>query len=151
MSRGIGVIFMLLLLAGGILALSGLIVAKRPDARRIIDQLVPFQVVIGVALLAMSLYVTVKVGPINMVRTVQADALVGGMLVGGVVSGIALGIFFGMPQIAKWLPGQQSEQKATELAGKLAPFTMLAGVVAVGAAALMLLWELGLLKYLKNV
>lgn len=151
MSRSIGIIFIFLLLLGGILALSNLIVAKRPDAQRVIDQLAPFQALIGVGLLVMSLYVTVKAGPINMVRLIQSNTFVGVALLGGVLSGIALGFFFGMPQIAKWLPGPTSGQKATELSWKLAPFTMLAGVVALGAAALLLLNELGLLKYLKQI
>ncbi len=147
MSRALGFIFIILLLLGGALALSSLIVAKQPGARRIIDKLVPLQALIGVALLATALYVAVKVGPITMVRGLQRDAAPALALIGGVLSGIALGFFFGMPQIAAWLPGPSAGAKGVELSRKLAPYTMLVGFVAVGAGALLLLSMLGLLKY----
>jgi hypothetical protein len=146
-SRALGILFVILLLLGGVLALSGLIVAKHPSARRFIDRLVPFQVLIGVALLAAALYVTVVVGPISMLRALQYDAVPALALIGGVVSGIALGFCFGMPQIARWLPGPSAGAKGIALSSKLAPYTMLFGAVAVGAALLLLASMLGLLKY----
>jgi len=43
------------LAAGGILAASGFIVAQKPNAKELIDKLVPFQVTIGVAMLVLGL------------------------------------------------------------------------------------------------
>ena len=45
----------LVLIAGGILAASGLIIAKKPDAKQLIDKLMPYQAIIGVVLLALGI------------------------------------------------------------------------------------------------
>ena len=42
----------LLVIAGGILAAAGLIISKKPDAKQLIDKLVPYQAFIGVAMVA---------------------------------------------------------------------------------------------------
>lgn len=147
MSRALGFLFVILLLLGGVLALSNLIVAKHPGTQRLIGRLAPFQALIGVALLATALYVTVVVGPMHMLHGLQHDVIPALALIGGVLSGIALGFCFGMPQIAAWLPGSSAGARGVELSRKLAPYTMLVGFVAVGAGALLLASMLGLLKY----
>lgn len=142
-------IMMVLLLVGGVLALSNVIVAKSPDAKKIIDKLVPYQAFIGVAMLGISVVLILYLGPINMFRALKGNALLGFTFIAGYYSGIVLGFFFGMPQIAKWLPGESAaETKALELSRKLAPYTMLVGVVALGAGLLMLLYKFGILKYI---
>jgi predicted small integral membrane protein len=142
-------LMMLLLFVGGILAISNLIAVKSPEAKKIIDRLVPYQALIGVAMLASSLVLIIYLGPINMFRALKVNALVAITFIGGYYAGILLGFFFGMPLIAKWIPGESSaEVKALELSRKLAPYTMLVGIVALGAGGLMLLYKFGLLKYI---
>ena len=137
----------ILLIAGGILALSAFIVAKKPDAKAMVDKLVPYQALIGVALLAVSLINMLRVGPINMFRLLKIWPLFGITVIGAVISGILLGFFFGMPQIAKWIPGESSaETKATELAKKIAPLQMAVGVIALASGVLFLFYSLGILK-----
>ena len=145
--NALATIMMVLLFVGGILAVSNLIVAKTPEAKKFIDKLVPYQALIGVAMLAISLVLILHLGPINMFRALKGNALLAFTFIGGYYSGILLGFFFGMPQIAKWISGESSA-KALELSRKLAPYTMLVGIVALGAGALMLLSKLGLLKYI---
>lgn len=129
----------LLLIAGGILAASGVIIAKKPNAKDLIDKIVPYQAFIGVGLLGL--------GVLNLLRSL------GGLSAGlrlvpvatiiwlaMVVTSILLGFMFGMPQIAKWMPGDGgAEQKGMELAKKLAPFQVVLGIVGVVAALLVLL------------
>jgi len=137
----------LLLLAGGVLAISNLIVAKKPDAKALIDKLVPFQAIIGVALLAIGLLRLIQVGPINTFRGFSVAPLLSLTLIGALWGAILLGFLFGMPQIAKWIPGESSaETKATELSKKLAPFQVILGLVVLGAGVLMLLFQLRILK-----
>ena len=45
------IITTLVLLAGGLIGASNIIIAKRPNAKDVIDKLVPFQGIIGVVLL----------------------------------------------------------------------------------------------------
>lgn len=46
----------LLLIAAGILAASGFIVSKKPDAKRLLDKLAPYQGIIGVIILVWGIY-----------------------------------------------------------------------------------------------
>ncbi|MDQ3340556.1 MAG: hypothetical protein M4D80_35810 [Myxococcota bacterium] len=136
-----------LLILGGILALSAFIVSKKPNAKATIDKLVPFQAFIGVGLLAVSLINWIRIGIIDIFRLLKYWPLGGIALIAAVFSGILLGALFGMPQIAKWIPGESSaEAKAVELSKKVAPIQMILGVIALVAGFLLLLMELGILK-----
>lgn len=142
-----GYLLIALLILGGILALSSFIVSKKPDAKRMIDKLVPFQAFIGVALLVVGIISWLDFGIVNIFRVMSFWFLGGLAIVGGVFSAILLGFFFGMPQIAKWIPGESNaETKAMELSKKLAPFQMIIGIVALVAGFLLLLMQFNILK-----
>jgi hypothetical protein len=131
----------ILLIVAAILAVSALIVAKAPDARAVIEKLVPFQAAIGVGLLAVSLIQLLRHGG-AVLRTVSVQPVLSLAMLGGCIGGIVLGFLFGMPQIAKWIPGDSpAEQKAQELSRKIAPFQMIIGAVC-GASGILLLLEL---------
>jgi len=136
----------LLLIAGGLLGASGLILSKKPDAKELLNKLVPYQAGIGVGLLALGVW--------NLLRTLSlmstlfkfaklfAIAFYGSCLVA-----IALGFFFGMPLIAKWIPGDSpAEEKAESMAKKLAPFQTILGIAGLVCGTLLLLYRLGILK-----
>ena len=132
----------LLLIAAGILAISGLIVAKKPNAKELIDKLVPYQAIIGIAALIF--------GIVNLLRMLRYLGLLSSfpVLVNFVVcvTSILLGFMFGMPQIAKWLPGDgRAEQKGLDLAQKLGPYQVIIGVIGLIAALLALLSYLHIL------
>jgi hypothetical protein len=136
----------LLLIVAGILGLSGFIVAKKPDAKAMIDKLVPFQAFIGVGLLAVALINWLRAGIVNVFKLFSVWPLFGLAILGAIFGGIILGFFFGMPQIAKWLPGESNaEQKASELSKKIAPFQMLFGIVCLASGLLLLLYGLKIL------
>ena len=142
-----GILHALLLLLGGILALSAFIVAKKPDAKAMIDKLVPFQAFIGVALLGVGLVQWIRTGIVDIFRIVSHYPLFGITAIGAVFGAIILGFFFGMPQIAKWIPGESNaETKAMELSKKIAPYQMIFGIVALASGVLLLLYEFRILK-----
>ncbi len=137
----------LLLLVGGILALSGLIVAKRPDAKRLIDQLVPFQALIGVGLLALGVINLLRLLGSHIFSVISHMAVFGVTMLSLAVTSILLGFLFGMPQIAKWAPGNAAaEQKGLELMAKLAPYQVVLGGVAVATSLLVLLYSSGIIS-----
>ena len=137
----------LLLIAAGFLALSAFIVAKKPDAKAMIDKLVPFQALIGVGLLAVAFINMLRMGPINIFRVFSLLPLFGLAAIGAVFGGIILGFFFGMPQIAKWIPGESNaEVKAVELSKKIAPFQVIFGIAGIVFGLLALLYNLKVLK-----
>jgi len=139
------IVNVLLLIAGGILAVSGLIVVQKPNAKELIDKLVPFQALIGVGMLVL--------GILNLLRTfgdlfasIRNTPVVGIAWFVVLGASILLGFLFGMTQIAKWIPG--AEQKGTELSRKLAPFQVLLGLAGLAASLIWLLSYAGLLKFL---
>jgi len=141
-------VFLILLIVGGLLALGGLIAAKSPGAGQIIAKLVPFQALIGVTLLGISLVMLLKLGPITLIKGLRDNAVVAASWIAAIVSGMAIGFFFGTPQLVKWAPGPQAEARAMEMSQRLAPFTMLVGLIMLVSAGVILLHKLGLLKYL---
>jgi len=136
----------LVLIAGGILAVSSLIVAKKPDAQKLIDKLVPYQAIIGVALLVLGIVNLIRGLGNHLLDILRIVPLFGLTYLAMCVTSILLGFLFGMPQIAKWLPGEgPTEQKGMELSRKLAPYQILIGIVGLVAALLMILYRLRIL------
>jgi hypothetical protein len=137
----------LVLIAGGVLAASGLIVAKKPDAKQLIDKLMPYQAIIGVALLVLGVLNLLRWLGNHLLDLLTHFPLFGLTILAMTVTSILLGFMFGMPQIAKWMPGEgQAEQKGMELSKKLAPFQGILGIIGLVAALLMLLYRFGILK-----
>ncbi len=136
----------LLLIVGGILALSGIIVANQPNAKNVIDKLVPYQAIIGVALLVL--------GVLNLLRTlgvlftwIRVSPLYGLSWLTVIVASVLLGFMFGMSQIAKWMPGHAAaEQKGMELIKKLAPYQVIIGLGGLVASLIFLLYRFGILN-----
>jgi hypothetical protein len=135
----------ILLILGGILAISNLIVAKKPEARQMIDKLLPYQAGIGIALLVIGLW--------NLLRSLSSIfdimkfmPLLGITVLAMIVCSILLGFMFGMPQIAKWMPGNNNaEQKGMELSKKLAPYQVILGLIGIGSALIFLLYRFHIL------
>lgn len=137
----------ILMIAGGVLGVSGLIVAKKPDAKAMIDKLVPFQAIIGVGLLAFGLWFLIRVGPATPFRLISLLPMFAVFAIAATWGSILLGFLFGMPQIAKWIPGESAaETKAMELSKKLAPFQLILGAVVGFGGILGLLIGLGIVK-----
>ena len=131
---------------GGILAAAALIVSKKPDAKQLIDKLTPFQALIGVGLVAVSL-----INFLRMLGTItdafKVNILWAAAFLAMVGAGFLLGALFGMPQIVKWIPGESSaEQTALDISKKVAPYQVLLGIVALVASLVMLLYQLKILS-----
>ena len=135
------------LLAGGILAASGLIVAKKPNAKELIDKLVPYQAIIGVAMLGLGLIGFLWWLGHGLFGLVGHGSLFGITVLAMTGTSILLGFMFGMPQIAKWMPGDgQAEQKGMALSKQLAPYQGTLGIIGLVAAVLALLYRLHILS-----
>jgi hypothetical protein len=141
-----GYVIIALLIAGGLLAASSLILSKKPEAKEMLNTLVPFQAGIGVALLVFGVLNLLRMLG-SMMHFFQQAPLYGLAMYGSFFVAILLGFFFGMPLIAKLIPGDSpAEQKASEMAKKVAPFQTILGVLAIGLALLFLVFNLGLIS-----
>jgi len=133
----------IILILGGILAAASLIVAKKPDAAKLIAKIQPYQATLGIILLVWNIYWIIYIGPGNLFRFGGAPvtALV---LLAAIFSGLLLGIMFGMPMVAKL--SASGAAKGEELGKKLAPYQVLIGLIAMGSGLWWLLLNLSILK-----
>jgi len=168
------VINCLLAILGGILATSNIIVAKRPDAKQLIDKLTPYQVLIGVGLVIIGLIDFVK-SLKGLTDFFKVNLFSAASLLTMIACSILLGLLFGAPSFIKMLSGgpppppnnpyaqqyqqmmmQQNpgyrppntaEQRLTELTQKIAPFQVMIGLLALLAALVTLLYQFKIIKY----
>jgi uncharacterized membrane protein YgdD (TMEM256/DUF423 family) len=131
----------LVLIVGGVLAISGLIVAQSPDAKQYIDKLVPYQALIGVAMLVL--------GILNLLRTlgsmfdlIKVTPLWGIAWLAVIAGSILLGFLFGIQQVVKWIPvAPSTERKAMESLNKLMPYQVILGLAGIAAGLIILLYR----------
>jgi len=130
------------LILGGILGISGLIVAKKPDAKDMLAKLAPYQAFVGLALLIFGVYNVLHI--LDFIRIISVLPILGIMAVGAVVSALVLGILFGMPMIARM--SASGAAKGEEIGKKLAPFQTIFGIVALVTGVYWMLVTLGILN-----
>jgi len=136
------------LILGGILALSALIVARQPNAQNLVAKLTPWQTVIGIGLIVLGIINFVKLVPnisgqafVKNLIVVAADLVV----IGG---SVALGAMLGMNQILEMIPSPQGKQKFWETMQKVFPFQILLGLLCLAGAVAHFLYRFGLLKFI---
>lgn len=147
--RIVGIVFELLLILGGVVACSGLIAAKKPDAEKLLAKLMPFQALIGLALIGLGIIFFVMLGPVAAFKAIKVDALSAVANLGGVLAAIILGFLLALPQIIRAAPN--AEQRANEIAEKIIPFQLLLGLIAAACGAVGLLYSLGLMSVAKSL
>ena len=146
--KAIAIVFELLLIVGGIVGASALILSQKPDLKGILEKIVPFQALIGALLLIMGIVFFVISGPIAMFKALSVSPLPAAAGVGGVLVAILLGFLFCLPQIVS-ITGQ--EQRANELAQKIFPFQILLGLAAAACGVVGLLYTTGIMKLADKV
>jgi hypothetical protein len=137
----------LLLIFGGILALSGVIAIRRPDLKPKLDALVPFQALIGVGLVVLGLVNFLRiVGTLaTSLQVNQIQALATLCMLG---ASVLLGLLFGWPIIARMIPDHSpAKAKAAAVTQQIAPFQVLIGAVGIAATLLYLLYRYNVIHY----
>ncbi len=130
---------------GGIIALSGLIAKKAPNAQEMLNKILPYKAFIGVGLLVMGVWNLIDIGG-DISFIFKASAMLGISVIIVIAAELLLGFMLGMPQIAKWIPGDSNpEVKAAELSKKLIAFEIPIGFLGVLAGVLMLLFRLNII------
>jgi hypothetical protein len=144
--KGLAIVILVFLVFGGIIALSGLIVAKKPNAAAIIEKLVPFQGLIGIALFVLGIIYFFAMGPKAIGYAIKQNGFVGMIHVAMIVVPLLLGFLYSMLLIASLIPGRTlSENKAVALAEKLGLYMMLLGIIALGTVVAYIAQMSGLL------
>jgi hypothetical protein len=136
-----------LILLGGVIAASGLIISKAANAKDLIAKITPFQGFIGVALLGWGVFDLITNLDLVKFAFKLNPLLLCLALLGWFFGSIILGFILGMPQIAAWIPGESgAEQKGVALAKKLVPYQTIFGLIGLGTGVLLLLFQLKILK-----
>ena len=137
----------ILMILGGLLATSGLIVSKKPDAKEALAKLTPYQGIIGVALLGYCAYYWITWLEMFKGAMHFSPILPSLTFLAWFIGGLLLGFILGMPQIAKWIPGESNaETKVVELQQKLLPFQTIFGIIGLVDGLLLFLYGAGILK-----
>jgi hypothetical protein len=137
----------ILILLAGVIAASGLIVAKAANAKDLIAKITPFQGLIGVALLGFGLYDLLTNLDVFKAVLHFKPLLFSLTLLAWFVGSIILGFILGVPQIAAWIPGESNaETKLVDLQKKMLPLQTIFGIVGLVDGVLLLLYQLNILK-----
>src|SRR3990172_11436487 len=107
-------------IVGGILAASGFIVAKKPDAKELIDKLAPYQGTIGVVLLALGVWNSIAFLP-HAADFIKILPFFGIAAVITIVAELLLGFLLGFGLVAKYIGrgSQAATEKGAQLQKKL--------------------------------
>jgi hypothetical protein len=132
---------------GGILAVSGLIIAKKPDAKAMIEKLTPYQALIGVAMVVLGVVNFLRIFSV-LTDIMKVNLLWGAAILAMIGVSVVLGLLFGMPQIAKWTGNNaNAEHKMAQLAQKVAPYQVMLGLVGIVASLAVVLYHFGVITW----
>jgi hypothetical protein len=142
----------LAVIVASLVALSGFIIAKKPEMKATFEKIQPYQGFLGVGLLFYGLwdffhyFLSSAVGDMSWFSLVMKfDKVLGIALVGYIVSEILLGFILGFGLIASWIPGEgAAEKKGVAIQKKLLAFSLPIGIVGIVSALLFLVkWKGG--------
>ena len=134
-------LFAILTIVGGLLAASSLIIAKRPDAKDLLDKVAPYQGFLGLGLLGYGVYHLV-VSVLPNLGALTSAPLSMGLGIGAVVLDILIGFVLGFGLLSKLVlnKSEAAKEKGKALLQKLVRVQVPLGVAAVAVGALVLVW-----------
>jgi len=130
------IITVVVLLLGGVLGAANLIVAKKPNAKELIDKLTPYQGWIGVVLVVWGLWDVI--GVLRTMAVLSAAPVWWLLYLVTTLTELGLGFLLGYGLISKYVLSRnpQAMQKGQELQAKLVVYQGPLGLVAIALAIL---------------
>lgn len=130
----------LITIAGGILAASSLIVARKPNAKELIDKLTPYQGWIGIVMFFWGAW-----GLIGCLRTlsyISAAPLLWTFALAASIADLVVGFLLGFGLITKWTlnDSPSARAKGQEIRAKLANYQGVFGLLAIAMGVLYIVW-----------
>jgi hypothetical protein len=129
------------LLAGGILGAAGAIVAKKPNAKELIDKLTPYQGWIGAVMFLWGIWDTISC--IRLIGIIAHAPLLWIILLVASLTELFLGFLLGYGLIVKYglSKNPTAAAKGEEMQKKLIKFQVPLGFTAIGVALLFLVFR----------
>jgi hypothetical protein len=142
------ILLALLLIAAGALAIPALIASKQPNAKEVLDKLVPFQGIIGIILLLMGLYLLIAdVFSIYFSALRMISPLGSIIYMLAVLVAIALGLLLGYGLIKKYALSKSADaaRSGDMMMAKLARIQAPLGIAGIALGVWLLIWRFILL------
>ena len=129
------VIYGLLAAAAGTLASSNVVIEKLPNAKQYLEKMVPYQAIIGVVAMVLSV---MKLFDVFSNRYLIFTNLI---ILTCVLSYAVVGFLLGYPMVQQFFAneGEKYKEKTEEFRKKLAPYQVIAGLIAIGTGAYLIL------------
>jgi len=127
-------------IAGGMIASSNLIVARKPNARELIDKLTPYAGTIGIIMFGWGVWETIMVlTNVGLIGSLPLRWVFWALVA---ASDLLVGFLLGFGLITKYTMGsnQQALEKSAALREKLAPYQGALGLFAIVMGVAYLVW-----------
>ncbi|HEY0191514.1 MAG TPA: hypothetical protein VGC42_10375 [Kofleriaceae bacterium] len=130
----------LITIAGGILAASSLIIARKPNAKDLIDKLTPYQGWIGLVMFFWGVWETL--GALRSIGMIAHAPLLWTFATASAVADLVVGFLLGFGLITKYALGKSPAAMARgqQLRARLAPLQGSFGLLAIAMGVLYLVW-----------
>lgn len=130
----------LITIAGGILAASALIIARKPNAKALIDKLTPYQGWIGVVMFFWGIWETL--GVFRAMSLISVRPVLWILALAIAVADLVVGFLLGFGLITKWTLSSSPAALARgqQIRGKLAGYQGAFGILAIVTGALFIVW-----------
>ncbi len=130
----------LLTIAGGILAASSLIIARKPNAKELIDKLTPYQGWIGIVMFFWGVWGVL--GCVRMMSLLSVRPLLWVFALGSSGANLIVGFLLGFGLITKYALGKNAAAQARgqQVRAKLAAYQGVFGLFAIAMGALYIVW-----------
>lgn len=130
----------LITIAGGILAASSLIIARKPNAKDLIDKLTPYQGWIGMVMFFWGVWETL--GSIRAIGLIKVAPILWTFATASAVADLIVGFLLGFGLITKYALGKNAAAMARgqQIRAKLAPLQGTFGLLAIAMGVLYIVW-----------
>jgi hypothetical protein len=130
----------LITIAGGILAASALIIARKPNAKDLIDKITPYQGWIGIVMFFWGIWGVL--GSLRTLGALSSQPILWTLLLASGVADLVVGFLLGFGLITKYTLGSSptAQKKGQEIRVKLAAYQGVFGLLAVVMGSFYIIW-----------
>jgi hypothetical protein len=130
----------LITIAGGILAASALIIARKPNAKDLIDKITPYQGWIGIVMFIWGVWGTLQ--SISGISLLAHRPLFWVFWLASSVADLVVGFLLGFGLITKYALGKNAtaQVRGQQIRAKLAAFQGMFGLLAIAMGSLYIVW-----------
>jgi hypothetical protein len=136
-----------LMLVGGVLGASSLIIAKKPDAKELIDKIRPYQGWIGATLVIWGIWDLI--GWLRILDLFKFAPIAAILILAAALIELGLGFLLGYGLIVQYVlsKNEAAKKKGEEVYQKLSGYQGILGLAAIAMVVVLLLINFGIIKF----